>query len=175
MTINRILAVGSLLAVVVSLPFFGPTWHRFMHLLGAVMFLGNILVTAVWASVARKNRHPEAVRVLVRGILLTDAIFTLPGVLLLFINGGMLGAEWFKAGARWIMISMVLFILTGVVWGAVLVPVQKRLARIVDAMPPGGPVPPEYDAALAKWFRWGGIATLLPLIVFALMVFRPTF
>jgi hypothetical protein len=42
-------------------------------------------------------------------------------------------------------------------------------------MPAGGPVPAEYDVLLAKWFRWGGIATLLPLVTFVLMVFKPAF
>ena len=65
--------------------------------------------------------------------------------------------------------------LTGLVYGVLLEPVQKKLARAVDATPAGGTLPPEYDALLAKWFRWGGIATLLPLLTFALMVFKPTF
>ncbi len=175
MNINRILSIGTIVAVALSVPFFGPTWNRMMHLLGAVLFLGNILVTAVWASLARRHREPEVVRFCVRGIVLTDAVFTLPGVMLLFLNGGMLGTAWFKAGAPWIIVSVILFTITGIVWGAVLVPVQKRLLRVVDAMPPSGPVPPEYDAAFAKWFRWGGIATLLPLVTFVLMVTRPAF
>jgi uncharacterized membrane protein len=175
MNINRILWTGAIIAVVLSLPFFGRNWHRLMHLLGAVLFLGNVVVTAVWASVARRSRDPEVARIFVRGVLLTDAVFTLPGVILLTINGGMLGTEWFKAGARWLIVSVVLFVITGVIWGAVLAPVQKRLARVVAAMPSHGPVPPEYDALLAKWFRWGGIATLLPLIILGLMVLRPAF
>jgi uncharacterized membrane protein len=175
MNINRILTIGALLAVVLSLPFFGRNWNRMMHLLGAVLFLGNILVTAVWASLARRNRDPEVVRMFVRGVLVTDAVFTLPGVVLLFMNGGILGTEWFKAGAPWIIVSVILFALTGIVWGALLVPVQKRLARVVNSMPAGGPVPAEYDVLLAKWFRWGGIATLLPLVTFVLMVFKPAF
>jgi uncharacterized membrane protein len=175
MNINRILAVGSVVAIVLSVPFFGPKWNRMMHLLGTVLFLGNIIVTAAWASLARRNRDPEVVRFCVRGIVLTDAIFTLPGVMLLFINGGIIGTQWFKAGAPWIIVSVILFTITGVVWGAVLVPVQKRLLRLVDAMPPRGPIPAEYDALFARWFRWGGIATLLPLVTFVLMVTRPAF
>jgi uncharacterized membrane protein len=175
MNINRILAVGAIVAVALSVPFFGPTWNRMMHLLGAVMFLGNILVTAVWASLARRNRDPEAARFCVHGIVLTDAVFTLPGVMLLFINGSILGTAWFKAHAPWIFVSMGLFAVTGIVWGAVLVPLQKKLLRLVDAMPRGGALPPEFDVLFAKWFRWGGIATLLPLVTFVLMVIRPVF
>src|SRR5262245_46692694 len=155
MTTNRIKAVAAILAIVLSLPFFGRNWHRCMHLLGAVLFLGDIVVTAAWVSVARKHRDVEVARVLVRGIFLTDALFLLPGVLLLLLNGGQLGVEWFKAGATWIMVSVTLFLLTGIVYGAILERVQKKLARVVDATPAGGTLPPEYDALLAKWFRWG--------------------
>ncbi len=175
MNVNRILAIGSLVAVALSLPFYPALWHRLMHLLGAVLFLGNVLVTAAWASHGRRSRDPEVIRFLVRGIVLTDAIFTLPGVMLVFINGGMLGTPWFKAGAEWIMISAVLFLVTGIIWGAALVPVQKKLLRLVDTMPSGGPLPAEYDPLMAKWFRFGGIATLLPLVTLVLMVFKPTF
>jgi uncharacterized membrane protein len=175
MNVNRILGVGSVVAIALSLPFFGRDWNRFMHLLGGVLFLGNIFVTAVWMSLVRRSKDAEVIRVGARGILLTDALFTLPGVILLFLNGGMLGAQWFKAGAPWIMVSVVLFALSGIVWGAVLVPIQKRLARLAEAMPPHGPVPPECDTLIAKWFRWGGVATLLPLVTFVLMVFKPVF
>lgn len=175
MKINRILLIGAIVAVLLSVPFFGRNWNRMMHLLGAILFMGNILVTAAWASLGRRNRDPEVIRYYVRGIVFTDAVFTLPGVILLFLNGGMLGTEWFKAGAPWIIVSVILFAITGILWGAVLVPAQKRLLRLVDSMPPRGPVPAEYDALLATWFRWGGIATLLPLVTLVLMVFKPAF
>lgn len=175
MNINRVLLIGSIVAVALSVPFFGPTWNRMMHLLGAILFLGNIIVTAVWASLGRRSHDAEVVRFLVKGILTTDAIFSLPGVILLLMNGGVLGTAWFKAGAPWIIVSVILFALTGVLWGAILVPVQKKLGRMVNAMPHGGPIPAEYDVLMAKWFRFGGIATLLPLVTFALMVLKPTF
>lgn len=175
MNINRIVTVGALVAVALSVPFFGRNWNRLMHLVGSVLFMGNILVTAAWASLGRRNRDPEVIRFLVRGILLTDAIFTVPGVILLTLNGGILGTVFFRAGAPWMMISVGLFAVTGIVWGVLLIPVQKRLANLVNAMPPRGPIPPEYDALMAKWFRWGGIATLLPLITLVLMVFKPAF
>ena len=85
------------------------------------------------------------------------------------------GTEWFKAGAPWIIVSVVLFVITGILYGAGLEPIQKKLLRLVDAMPHGGPLPPEYEGLMAKWFRLGGIATLLPLVVFFLMVFKPAF
>ncbi|HLF22829.1 MAG TPA: DUF2269 family protein, partial [Burkholderiales bacterium] len=116
MNVNRILSIGSIVAIALSLPFFGRDWNRLMHLLGAVLFLGNTFVTAVWMSLVRRSRDAEVIRVGVRGILLTDALFTLPGVLLLALNGGILGTQWFKVGAPWIIASVVLFGASGVVW-----------------------------------------------------------
>lgn len=175
MNVNRILSIGAVVAIVLSLPFFGRDWNRLMHLLGGVLFLGNIFVTAVWMSLVRKSRDAEVVRVGARGILVTDALFTLPGVILLTLNGGILGTQFFKAGAPWIIVSVILFALSGVVWGAALVPIQKRLARLAEAIPPHGPVPPECDVLISKWFRWGGVATLLPFVTLLLMVYKPVF
>lgn len=175
MNTHRIVFAGAIVAIVLSLPFFGRDWNRFMHLLGVVLFLGNAVVGAVWMSLVRRSGDPEVVRVGVRAIVLTDALFTLPPVLLLTLNGGMLGTQWFKAGAAWIIAAVLLFAATGILWGAVLVPIQKQLSRLLEAMPPHGPLPPECDVLIARWFRWGGIATLLPLVIFVLMVFKPTF
>ncbi len=175
MKLTRIKLIAAIVAIAVSVPFFGRNWNRAMHLLGAVLFLGDVIITAGWAGFGRRSRDPEAIRFAVRGIMFTDAVFLLPGVILVFINGGILGTEWFKAGAPWIIVSVVLFVITGILYGAGLEPIQKKLLRLVDAMPHGGPLPPEYEGLMAKWFRLGGIATLLPLVIFFLMVFKPAF
>jgi uncharacterized membrane protein len=167
--------VGSLIAIALSLPFYGRPWNLLMHQLGAVMFLGNIFVSAVWMSLARRARHAEVLRLGVRGVILTDAIFTLPGVLLLFLNGGILATPFFQARAKWVFVSIVLFLVSGLVWGALLVPAQKRLSAAMSAVPAGGTIPAECDALLAKWFRFGGVAALLPLVTLVLMVLKPAF
>jgi uncharacterized membrane protein len=62
-----------------------------------------------------------------------------------------------------------------VLWGAVLVPIQKKLSAAMTAAPAGDSIPPEWDALLVKWFRVGGVATILPLVVLVLMVLKPAF
>ena len=56
---------------------------------------------------------------------------------------------------------------------AVLLPAQSRMWRALERMPSAGPVPPEVESLYKKWFRFGGMATLLPLAALALMVFKP--
>jgi uncharacterized membrane protein len=172
---NRVLALGAVVAVALSLPFYGHTWNHFMHVLGAVLFLGNMIVTAAWMSLARRSGNPEALRLGAQGVILTDALFTTPGALLLLLNGGILAAPYFKTNWHWLAAGIVLYVASGAIWGITVIPAQKKLALAMSKMPPGGPVPPECDALMARWFRFGGIATLLPLLALALMVFKPSF
>ena len=173
MNTKSILIVGVIVAITLSLPFYGYRWNLLMHILGAVLFMGNIIVSAAWVTLARRARHTEALRLGVRGIVVTDTIFTMPGVLLLALNGGILGTPFFKQGAMWLFISIVLFVMSAIIWAAVLVPLQKRMSAMMKATPPGAAVSADFDAVLRRWFRWGGMATLLPLAALVLMVAKP--
>jgi uncharacterized membrane protein len=170
---NRILIGGVILAIALSMPFYGRTWHLFMHQVGSVLFLGNLMVSALWMSLAKRAGTPDSLRLGAQGVLLTDAVFTTPGALLLLLNGGILGTDFFRSGANWLFISIGLFLLSFIIWVAVLLPAQRRLWRAVEKMPAGGPVPPECAPLLARWFRFGGVATLLPLAALVLMIFKP--
>ena len=181
-TVNHVQAILSLAlwsmplaAILLSLPFLGSTWNLFMHELGAVLFLGNIIVSAVWMALARREGTSDALRLGIRGVLLTDALFTTPGVMLLLVNGGILATPYFRAGAEWVMIGATLFILTAVLYFAAIAPVQRRLSKLMEATPRGAPLPEAATPLVARWFRWGGIATLLPLIILVLMVMKPVF
>jgi len=167
--VKKGILIAVAVSVVLSLPFFGKTWNLFMHIFGAILFMGNIIVTAAWLSMARRSGSGGAVQMATRGVMVTDVMFTLPGSLLLLLNGGILGTEFFKAGASWVFASIGLFLVSGIVWGAVLVPVQRRMEAVAQSEPTG----PEMMELMSKWFRFGGIATLFPLITLVLMVVKP--
>jgi uncharacterized membrane protein len=173
----RTIAFVVVVSIVPSLPFFAYEWNLFLHLLGAVAFLGNIIVTAVWMSLARKSGEPSCLRFAVRGVIVTDVYFTTPGVILLLLNGGILSTGWFKSGqASWIVVALGLFVLSGIAWFGFLIPLQRDMSRVCSVS--GGPdddLPPEFYGLLARWYRWGLIATLLPLLTLGIMVIKPNF
>ena len=53
---------------------------KVIHLLGVVLFLGNIIVTAVWKALADQTREPRTIAYAQRLVTVTDWIFTLSGV-----------------------------------------------------------------------------------------------
>jgi len=167
------IAIVIVVPLAISVPLFGRTWNLFLHIFGAILFMGNIAVSAVWASLARRDGNTGAVRLASRAIIITDLIFSVPGAILLLANGGILGVEFFKVGASWIVVSLALFAFSCVVWLALMVPLQRRLLAVAET--PGDEVSDEWHTLIRQWFRMGGIATLLPLVTLVLMVAKPSF
>ena len=56
---------------------------KFLHLLGVVLFLGNIIVTGWWKSMADRTRDPKIIAFAQSQVSATDRVFTLGGIIIL--------------------------------------------------------------------------------------------
>ena len=63
------------------------TAFKIIHMLGIVLFLGNIIVTGVWKAFADRTGNAEVVAFAQRLVTLTDWVFTFGGVVLILIGG----------------------------------------------------------------------------------------
>ncbi len=146
-------------------------WHKWLHVLGAVLFLGNIIVTGFWMLLAERSGNEPSIRLAAIAVNWADVFFTAPGVILLLGNGILLSQQWGGLyQVAWIRIALILFTLSGVVWVAALIPIQNRLAHWAETP---GPLPVSFLKALHWWYFWGLVATLLPLGSMILMVVKP--
>lgn len=142
-----------------------------MHILGAILFIGNIVVTAWWKMAADRTGDPTVIAFAQRQVTLTDWVFTLGGALLL--GGAGLAAAWagrVPATAPWLLWGEALFTLSGLLWLAVLVPLQRRLGRIARGLTPAGGIPAEYWRLERWWAIVGAVAVLLPVAALVPMV-----
>ena len=179
---NEWIAYGILAAVVlaVSLPLYPYRWHMFLHIAGAAVFLGNIIVTAAWMLMADRTRSISVIHFSAKAVIRADFLFTLPGVLLILLNGlAMVFAVW---GGRetlydisWISVALALFTASGIIWLSVLIPVQHRMIVYSDPVTYPVSLPTQFFSALHKWYAWGGLAILLPIGSLYLMVNKPAF
>jgi uncharacterized membrane protein len=150
-------------------------WHKLLHIFGAVIFLGNILVTAVWLAMAEQSKTQATLHFATKLVNWADVFFTAPGVLLTLANGHILAtAAWGGLTTSWIMVAFGLFILSGLVWVGFLLRYQNRLIQL-SAQPAvsGEPLPDAFFQTLHHWYIAGMVATLLPLVSMMLMVFKP--
>lgn len=144
------------------------------HVLGVVLFVGNIIVTAVWKGMADRTGRPEVVGFAQRLVTLTDWVFTFPGVILVLVAGLAMAqvAGLSTTETSWIWHGLVLFTLSGVIWGGVLIPLQIVQAKAARQFEHGGEIPERYWRLNRQWFIWGITATLLPVLNIAIMVLK---
>jgi uncharacterized membrane protein len=147
-----------------------------LHVLGVVIFLGNIIVTAVWKVLADRTRNPAIVAYAQRLVTITDIAFTATGVVLIIVSGQVLADDFggVFSGPFWLTLGWSLFIASGVIWVGVLIPIQVKQARLAKHFGNEGTIPERYWRLAMLWYVFGGIATLLPLANIYLMVFKPS-
>ncbi len=171
-----IIGVAITLLNIAGHPQFLPyQWHKLLHIAGAILFLGNIIVTAVWLVLAEQTRNQATLHFAAKAVSWADVFFTAPGILLLFANGQIMAqAAWGGVSASWIVLALGLFALSGIVWAGFLLRFQHRLIRL-SAQPAGSdaPLPPAFFQVLHAWYIAGMVATVSPLVSLVLMVVKP--
>jgi uncharacterized membrane protein len=149
-------------------------WYKLLHILGAILLLGNIIVTAVWMLMAERTNDRPVLRFATTAVNWADVFFTVPGIFLLFTNGDILAAQWggvFRTG--WLTVSLILFMISGVIWLGYLLRYQHHLIRL-SLSTQDDKLSADFFAVLHKWYVGGALATVLPLVSLVLMFLKPT-
>ncbi|HEX9165276.1 MAG TPA: DUF2269 family protein [Gemmatimonadales bacterium] len=102
-----------------------------LHVMGAVLLAGNVTVTGVWALLMYRARREVPFRPVARAILWTD-LLTVAGGAMLTITGILMIRQarlpW--ADLPWLIRGIGALAASTVVWLAVLLPDQMRMARL---------------------------------------------
>ena len=146
-----------------------------LHILGVVLFLGNIVVTAVWKMLADRTRNPPVVAYAQRLVTVTDIAFTATGAALIVVSGQVMAREWggVFGGPLWLTVGWSLFIASGVIWLVLLVPIEVMQERLARSFRDAPAIPGRYWRLSRLWAVFGVIATVLPLLNLYFMVFKP--
>jgi len=145
-----------------------------LHLLGVVLFVGNIVTAAFWKVRADLTKNPAAIHHAVQNVMLADYIFTIPGLFLVILSGSMMAARAGipLSGFNWLVLSLILFAFTGIIWAAILIPLQRKMIRTSARCIETGGMSQAYRSASRSWAVFGIAATLLPVVILYLMVMK---
>ena len=146
-----------------------------LHLMGVVLFLGNIIVTALWKTLADRSRSAAVIVYGQRLVTVTDIAFTAIGATLIAVTGHLMaGGITVIRATPWLTWGSALFTVSGLLWVLVLIPIQIGQSRIARSLQPGAAVPERYWRLSKAWMIVGSIATVLPVANLYLMVFKPS-
>lgn len=149
-----------------------PSALKILHILSACLFIGNVVVSGVWAAMAERTHNHTIVRFSNRMVLLTDVLFTAGGSLGVVVTGYLMAHRWGGEGGHpWIQWSYALFGLSGLIWLFILLPLQLRQRRLLAESQEIGP---QYRRLSRLWQWWGALATLLPLPILYFMITKST-
>lgn len=147
---------------------------RWLHVGGATVLLGTGAGIAFFMLMAHRTRSAALIAHTASVVVIADAIFTATAVILQPVTGIFLAwAAGWALGESWIVLSLVLYVVTGAFWLPV-VWIQMRLRDLARAAhADNAPLPEPYFRLFRIWFACGIPAFLSVLIILWLMIARP--
>lgn len=146
-----------------------------IHILSAVVLIGNLITSAFWKVRADQTSNLETIASTCRALVRADYTFTIPGIVVLWASGMLLVAftGWQRFEQLWLGLSFILLIVVTIIWLVALLPLQRRMVRLAQEGLSRGQLDQAYSRTSRRWSMFGGIATLLVVIILFLMVLRP--
>ena len=152
-------------------------WFKLIHVAAVIAFLGNITTGLFWHRHAARTRDPKFLAFTMDGIIRSDRIFTIPGVIVITLFGilAAMHGNFPILRTGWILWTLILFSISGIVFMSRLAPIQRKLHAMANA---GSRTADTFDyaayhAVTRQWEAWGAIALFAPLIGMALMILKP--
>ena len=147
---------------------------KFLHVTGVVMLMGNITVTAIWKFFADRDGRPQVLGFAQKLVTYTDWSMTVWGVVLTMAGGYGLAIEGqYDLFSGWLLWAQICFVVAGLIWMGLIVPIQVKAARLVRQFGDGDSVPDEYKSLSKRWIFWGLVSTIPLLAAMWLMIARP--
>ncbi len=143
-----------------------------LHVLGVIMFIGNIVVTAFWMLRAERTKDKAAITFAAQAVNWADVFFTAPGVILLVLSGLQMTPYCDECTqgftTHWIDLALGLFSISGVLWVFLLI-YQNRLLHELEENQKA------FYKTLHKWYAVGAANTVIPIIILGIMTIKPSF
>lgn len=146
-----------------------------IHLLAVVAFLGNITTGLFWMRYAMKTNDISILYHTASGIIRSDRLFTIPGVIII-TAGGFLAAIYggiplLRTG--WVFWPIVLFSLSGVFFAYKVAPLQGKMKRLLgESLAKNNYDETAFKKLVHQWEFWGLLALATPVISFFMMVLK---
>ena len=153
---------------------------RFLHVVGAVVLIGDLLYGGFWLTQAVKRGDAGLRAYVLATMAWTSKSYALPAILVNLIAG--LALIHFKhtpmKTAIWLWIALPLYIVVTGLWHGVLIPKRKKMAAAFGEPEKGGKsaagAAGDFDTMARGWLSVNGVILFLLFAILALMIWRPS-
>lgn len=151
------------------------TFYKLIHILGVILFLGNIITGLFWMHYAVQTKNLTIIAHTMKGIITADNYFTTPGVIIVTAAGIMAAiiGHFPILGTGWIIWSIILFSISGIAFMAKVAPLQRKIYALTSKRESDEIFDWEQFQKLYRaWDIWGAIALVSPLAAAVMMVLK---
>jgi uncharacterized membrane protein len=147
---------------------------KYLHVIGASVLLGTGAGIAFFMLLAHMTRDAGTVAAVARIVVIADFVFTATAVIAQPITGVALAWQsGYSLAEGWIILSVVLYIVTGLFWLPVVWMQMEMRKLAAEAARANLPLPARYHRLFWLWFAFGFPAFAAVLGIFWLMISRP--
>lgn len=147
---------------------------KWLHVLSSTLLFGTGLGSAYYMFFASRTRDPIVIAVVVRHVVVADWLFTATTVVFQPLSGFYLAyLAGFPLHSRWIVWSIVLYLVAGACWLPVVWMQMRMRDMAVRAIQQKQALPAQYERYLKRWVLLGIPAFTALVAVFYLMVAKP--
>lgn len=149
-------------------------WVKWLHILSSTLLFGTGLGIAFFMWMADRRGDARVIAATARTVVIADACFTAPAVLLQLGTGlWLVDRLGLPFSTPWIAAALALFLLVGACWLPVLWLQWRACVLAEQAVAANAALPEAYRRIMRWWFWLGWPAFLAVLAIFALMVLKP--
>lgn len=145
---------------------------RVLHVLAAVVLLGNLLMAPFWRKRLVALGGVQARAAANRSVRVADLIFTLPGWVVVLVTGIILIIYRGMQGG-WLHLSLLLFLGWLILWHVLVLRARKAMLAQAEEAASGGQAPAELAQHEQQWQQWSYISAGIVVLILILMVTRP--
>lgn len=151
-------------------------WLKTLHIAAVVIFLGNIITGLFWHAYAARTRDARLIGHAMGGIIRSDRLFTMPGVIVILATGVLLAVQggFPLLGTSWILWPIILFSISGLVFMVRVAPLQRELLAMAESGAGRGDFDyTQYRKLAVNWELWGALALVTPVAALVIMTLKP--
>jgi len=149
---------------------------KWIHIISATIVFGTGLGSAYFMFMANRGKDVAAICFVTKQVVIADWLFTTPAVIIQLLTGlslvHSLGMSLFE---NWVLWALILYVFAGCCWIPVVWIQIKMRDMAFLAFKTGKALPDEYWKMNSWWVALGSLAFPAVLIVFYLMVYKPSF
>jgi uncharacterized membrane protein len=151
-------------------------WVKWLHIVSSTVLFGTGFGIAFFFVRAQRTGNVAIIASVGRDVVLADALFTAAAVIIQPASGVALALmAGYPLSSPWLLLSIAMYCLVGACWLPVVWLQIWMRDLAVGAVATSSPLPEEYKKYYRWWFVLGWPAFIGVLVIFYLMVAKPSF